>query len=282
MVEDWGGAAAEAESGGFGRYARQLKLIGEAGQRKLKEAVVMVAGIGGLGGTAALYLAAAGVGKLILAHEGNIAEPDLNRQILMDAERVGQMRILCAVESLKRIAPHVEIEAYPERITLERAGPWVEAADIVIDARYDFPERYALNRLCREAGKPMVEAAMYGFEVSLTVVVPGETPCLECLYPVRDTGWEPLGFPVLGATSGLAGCMAALEAVKYVTGVGELTVGRLVRLDTLGVSSVSVSLNGFPLCPACAERRDHHDRIYQAAGRKGGGGGFFGLLRDRL
>lgn len=254
-----------AEHGEIGRFARQLKLIGEEGQKKLKDSVVMVAGIGGLGGTAALYLAAAGVGKLILAHEGIIAEPDLNRQILMDAERIGEMRVPCAVESLKRIAPELEIEAYSERITVERAAPWVEAADIVIDARYDFPERYALNQLCREAGKPMVEAAMYGFEVSLTVVLPGETPCLECLYPVRDSGWEPLGFPVLGATSGLAGCMAALEAVKFITGIGEITAGRMVRMDTLSLSSISVSLQDIPYCPACAERRSHHGRLYQTA-----------------
>ncbi|WP_438446518.1 HesA/MoeB/ThiF family protein [Gorillibacterium sp. sgz5001074] len=253
MAEDWG------------RYARQLKLLGAEGQEKLKNATVMVAGIGGLGGTAALYLAAAGVGKLILAHEGIIAPPDLNRQILMDAERIGEERIPCAVESLKKIAPELKVEAYPERITLERSGAWVEAADIVIDARYDFPERYALNRLCREVGKPMIEAAMYGFEVSLTVTLPGETPCLECLYPDRDAGWEPLGFPVLGATSGLAGCMAALEAVKWITGIGPVTAGRMVRLDTLSLSSISVSLRDIPLCPACEERRRNHGGLYQAA-----------------
>jgi molybdopterin-synthase adenylyltransferase len=138
-------------------------------------------------------------------------------------------------------------------------------SDIVIDARYDFPERYALNQVCRQAGVPMVEAAMYGFEISLTVVVPGETPCLECMYPVRDTGWEPLGFPVLGATSGLAGCMAALEAVKWITGVGEVTSGRMVRMDTLSLTSISVGLDEIPLCPECAERRRKNDGIYQAA-----------------
>lgn len=249
----------------FNRYARQLKLIGEEGQRKLKEATVFVAGIGGLGGTAALYLAAAGVGKLIIAHEGIIAEPDLNRQILMEADRVGEMRIPCAVESLKRINPELVVEAYAERITAERALPWAEAADIVIDARYDFPERYALNDACRAAGKPMVEAAMYGFEVSLTVVIPGQTPCLECLYPIRDSGWEPLGFPVLGATSGLAGCMAALEAVKWITGIGEVTSGRMFRMDTLGLTSMSVKLDHIPSCPACAERGRANGKAYQAA-----------------
>ena len=92
---------------------------------------------------------------------------------------------------------------------------------------------------------------MYGFECSLTVLVPGETPCLECLYPVRDRGWEPLGFPVLGAVSGIIGCMAAMEAVKWITGVGEPCTNRMYRLNTLDLQGFSVSLSGVEPCPAC-------------------------------
>ncbi|MGZ7445343.1 HesA/MoeB/ThiF family protein [Paenibacillus sp. TH7-28] len=233
------------------RYDRQLKLLGREGQRKLKEAVVMVAGIGGLGGTAALYLAAAGVGKLILAHEGIIRLPDLNRQILMDSARLGEERMAAAVDSLKRVNPEVIVEGYNARITLAESGPWVRAADIVIDARYDFPERYALNRLCIAAGKPLVEAAMYGFEVSLTTIVPGATPCLACLYPERPQEWEPLGFPVLGATAGLAGCLAALEAVKWITGVGRPFINVMHRINTLNMSNYVVSLRCNPDCECC-------------------------------
>ncbi|MEK5165015.1 HesA/MoeB/ThiF family protein [Paenibacillus sp. FSL R5-0527] len=234
------------------RYDRQLKLLGREGQRKLKEAAVMVAGIGGLGGTAALYLAAAGIGKLILAHEGIIRLPDLNRQILMDSARVGEERMTAAVESLKRVNPEVIIEGHNARITLAESGPWVRAADIVIDARYDFPERYALNRLCVAAGRPLVEAAMYGFEVSLTTIVPGETPCLACLYPERPQEWEPLGFPVLGATAGLAGCLAALEAVKWITGVGRPFINVMHRINTLNMSNYAVSLRCNPDCECCS------------------------------
>lgn len=240
------------------RYARQLKLLGEEGQKKLKEATVFVAGVGGLGGTAALYLAAAGIGKLILAHEGVIAQPDLNRQILMDADLVGEPRIPSAINSIRRINPDVVIEAYPERISVERAPAWVSQADLVIDARYSVPERYALNQVCRELGKPMIEAAMYGWEVSLTVMVPGETPCMDCLYPVRDDAWEPLGFPVLGAVSGVAGCLAALEAVKWITGIGRTLVNRMYRMNALDLSSFDFGLNEIPPCPACGERRKHN------------------------
>jgi molybdopterin/thiamine biosynthesis adenylyltransferase len=148
----------------------------------------------------------------------------------------------------------VTIEAYPERIRYERAIPWVRSSDIVIDARYDFPERYELNRACCSVGKPMVEAAMYGFEISLTTIVPGETPCLACMYPESDSAWEPLGFPVLGAVSGIAGCMAAMEAIKWITGIGEGAVGMMHRIDTLAFRQYSVSLKGIPLCPDCQKK----------------------------
>lgn len=234
-----------------GRYGRQLKLLGERGQQALKDATVMIAGIGGLGGTAALYLAAAGVGRLVLAHEGVIVPPDLNRQILMDSDHLGMERMSTAAAHLRKLNPEVEIEGHNARIEYEEARPWVESADIVIDARYDFPERYRLNRLCVESGKPMVEAAMYGFEISLTTLVPGVTPCLECLYPDPHPQWEPLGFPVLGATSGMAGCLAAMEAVKWITRVGAPYAGVMHRFNSLDFSSYSVRLTRNPKCACC-------------------------------
>lgn len=237
------------------RYARQLDLLGETGQQKLKEATVFIAGIGGLGGTAALYLAAAGIGKLILAHEGVIVPPDLNRQILMDHDKIGEERIPCAVENIHKLNPNVEIEAYPAKIEYEAAKEWIRNADLVIDARYDFPERYALNRACSHLEKPMVEAAMYGFEISLTTILPGKTPCLSCMYPHPDTSWKPVGFPVLGAVSGMAGCMAALEAIKWITGTGELITNRILRMNTLNMQQYTVSLDGLPPCPDCRERQ---------------------------
>ncbi|MDQ0086685.1 molybdopterin/thiamine biosynthesis adenylyltransferase [Paenibacillus anaericanus] len=233
------------------RFTRQIKLVGKDGQRKLQEATVMIAGIGGLGGTAAIYLAAAGIGRLILAHEGEIALPDLNRQILMDSSRVGEQRMETAIGQLQRLNPDVCIEGYPLRISYETARPWVESADIVIDARYDFPERYVLNSLCVDCRKPMVESAMYGFELSLTTVVPGETPCLTCIYPHQTSEWEPLGFPVLGATSGIAGCLAAMEAIKYITGIGEPFLGVMYRMNTLNLQSYTFGLQRDPNCNCC-------------------------------
>ncbi len=238
------------------RFSRQLQLLGTEGQRKLNDSTVFIAGIGGLGGTAAIYLAAAGIGKLIIAHEGQISLPDLNRQILMDNSKVGETRIDCAVESLKRINPEVCVEAYPERIHYERAKIWVQSADIVIDARYDFPERYELNRLCVDYGKPMVEAAMYGMEISLTTIVPGKTPCLACIYPDQNHPWEPLGFPVLGATSGIAGCLAAIESIKLISGIGTPYANKLYRIDTLNFSAYSVSIKRNSNCNCCSGKEE--------------------------
>lgn len=235
------------------RFCRQLKLLGEEGQRQLQEATVFVAGVGGLGGTAALYLAAAGVGHLILAHEGQIVLPDLNRQILMDSSRVGEERMACAIDSLKRINPQVKVEGYAEKIQYERARDWVMAADVVIDARYDFPERYQLNRLCVDYGKQLVEAAMYGFEVSLTTILPGVTPCLACLYPEQEQIWEPKGFPVLGATAGIAGCLAAIEAIKLITGIGKPYYNILYRIDTLHFQAYKINIHKNPKCLHCSE-----------------------------
>ncbi|MEF2965421.1 HesA/MoeB/ThiF family protein [Paenibacillus sp. M1] len=241
------------------RFSRQLRLLGVNGQRKLGQATVMIAGIGGLGGTAAVYLAAAGVGKLILAHEGVIHLPDMNRQILMDSARIGEQRMATAMAQLRRINPHVRLEGHPLKIEYETAKPWIEAADIVIDARYDFPERYELNRLCVDCGKPMVEAAMYGYELSLTTIVPGETPCLACVYPGPPRDWEPFGFPVLGATAGMAGCLAAMEAIKWIAGTGKPLLGIMHRFDTLNMESYRFGLKRRDDCSCCGSKnRDVH------------------------
>ncbi|WP_058301906.1 HesA/MoeB/ThiF family protein [Gorillibacterium timonense] len=235
---------------GAGRYFRQMDMVGVEGQAKLRNATVLVAGVGGLGGTAALYLAAAGIGKLILVHEGVTVLPDLNRQILMSTDGIGRTRVDQATESLSKLNPDVEIEVWNGKVEPEAVRPLVRKADLVIDARYDFPERYELNRLCLAEGKPMIEAAMYGYEISMTTVVPGETPCLECLYPESPKVWEPLGFPVLGAVSGMAGCMASLEAIKWLLGKPGLA-GKLMRFDSLTFQSVEIDVAQAPRCELC-------------------------------
>lgn len=235
------------------RYARQLLLPGfDAGvQRRLGRATALVAGVGGLGGPAALYLAAAGVGRLILLHPGDLEPPDLNRQILMEPGQVGRPRVASAQAFLRRFNPEVAVVAVPEPVDEARIGRWLAEADVVLDCRHNFPERQVLNRACVRARKPLVEAAMDGMEAYLTTVIPGRTPCLACLYPEARPGWDPLGFPVLGAVPGSLGAMAALEAIKVVTGWGRPLAGRMLVMDLGEAEFRTVRVRRLPACPVC-------------------------------
>jgi molybdopterin/thiamine biosynthesis adenylyltransferase len=235
-------------------YARQLSLpgFGVAEQRRLSESTVLIAGVGGLGGATATYLAAAGVGRLILFHPGRLERPDLNRQTLMSPSWIGHLRTRCAKATLRRHYPDVAVVAVSEPITADRTSPFLVQADVVVDARHNFPERLLLNRLCVQLGVPMVEAAMNGAEGQVSVVRPGETACLACRIGDGDPEWEPLGFSVLGAVAGAVGCLAAMEAIKVVTGWGEPLDDRLLALDLERMIFQTLPVTRDPDCPVCA------------------------------
>lgn len=237
------------------RYSWQLDVpgFGEAGQRKLKGATVLITRCGGVGGTAALELAAAGVGHLILAHAGTLRLDDLNRQLLMATEHVGKPRIDSAARRLRELNPNVEVTSIAENATPENAARLVEKADLVIDAAPLFTERYALNRACVAAGKPLVEVAMYAMELTLTTILPGKTPCLECIFPESPAWWQRR-FPVFGAVAGTAGCLAAMEAIKVLSGIGEPLAGTMLCGDLGTQSFRKVSLRKLAQCPCCSGR----------------------------
>lgn len=157
--------------------------FGEAGQRRLKNAAVLVSRAGGVGGMVALELAAAGVGKIILAHAGNLKPSDLNRQILMTHDWLGRPRVECAAQRLRALNPRLEIMAVPENLSEANAARLVGQADLVVDCAPLFTERFLMNREAVRQRKPMVECAMYELEAHLTTILPGQTPCLACLYP---------------------------------------------------------------------------------------------------
>ncbi len=213
-------------------YQWQLDVrdFGEAGQRRLKGASVLISRVGGLGSVVAYELAAAGVGRLVLAHAGNVQPSDLNRQLLMTHDWLGKPRIESAVRRLKELNPRLEIEAVGENVTVENAERLVEMADCVVDAAPMFQERLAMNDAAERQGKPVVEAAMYELEASLTVIHPPRTRRFRELVPDVPAGWTRR-FPVFGAVSGTVGCMAAMEAIKLLGGFGEPLLNRLVRID---------------------------------------------------
>lgn len=250
------------------RYRRQMMLpgLGETGQRQLKNTTALVTGVGGLGGTAALYLAVAGVGKLILVRGGDLQRDDLNRQVLMTDDWVGQPRVFKAQATLQALNPDIEIEAVCEYVDADNIDALVQRADIALDCAFDFKERDLLNAACVRWGKPMVEAAMNSMEAYLTTIVPGQTPCLTCLFPEKPQ-WDRWGFGVLGAVSGTLACLAALEAVKLVTGLGEPLTGQLLTMDLARAEFAKRRPYHDPNCVVCGplSRERLSDRLTDVA-----------------
>lgn len=224
--------------------------IGELGQRKLKAATVLISRIGGVGGTVALQLAAAGIGKLILAHAGDIKPSDLNRQLLMSHDRIGQSRVKTAQARLLALNPRLILELHNENINAANAHTLIKGADVVVDCAPLFEERFEMNRAIVLLCKPMVECAMYEYEGSLTTILPGVSPCLACLSPVAPTAWRR-EFPVFGAVAGTVACLAAMEVIKLITGVGETLSGTMLTMDLANMSFSKRKLHRNPYCDVC-------------------------------
>lgn len=226
--------------------------VGEAGQQKLKNASVLISRLGGLGGVVAYELAAAGVGKLVLAHGGNVKPSDLNRQLLMTHDWIGKPRMESIVRRLHELNPRVEISALGENVNEQNAASLVSQADVVVDCAPLFQERLALNRESVKQKKPMVEAAMYDFDASLTTLKSPDTPCLSCLYPSPPPYWRR-EFPVFGAVSGAVACLAATEVIKLICGVGAPLAGKMLLMDLREMSFQTVKINRDPKCAVCGD-----------------------------
>lgn len=234
-------------------YAWQLDVpgFGEAGQRRLRAATVLISRVGGLGGVVAYELAAAGLGRLILAHAGNVKPSDLNRQLLMTHDWLGRPRVECASRRLRELNPRLEAVAVPENISEANADDLVARADLVVDCAPLFEERFAMNRATQRQGRPMVECAMYELEAQITTFLPGRTGCLRCLCPEKPAAWKRR-FPVFGAVSGMVGCLGAMEAIKVIAQLGAPLADRLLRFDLRDMSCRTLRLRRDPACPDCA------------------------------
>lgn len=204
--------------------------FGEEGQRRLKAASVLISRVGGLGGVVAYQLAAAGIGRLVLAMGGVVKPSDLNRQLQQSHERIGLPRLPAVVRRLRELNPRLEVISVQENVSDGNAAALVAQADVIVDAAPLFEERYALNRAAVAAGKPMVECSMYALEAHITTILPGRTPCLACLTPEKPPHWKRQ-FPVIGAVSGTVGCLGAVEVIKLLTGVGTPLAGTLLTMD---------------------------------------------------
>ena len=203
------------------RYEWQLWVsgFGEEGQRRLKRASVLISRVGGVGGSVAYLLAAAGVGRLVLAHAGNIKPSDLNRQLLMTTSGLGTSRVESAARRLQELNPEVAVDPVPENVDESNAADLVGRSDLIVDCAPLFPERFAMNREAVRQRKPMVDCAMFELDGQLTTIVPGRTPCLACLYPEDPPQWRRQ-FPVFAAVSTAVAGLAAMEAIKFLAGFG--------------------------------------------------------------
>jgi len=226
--------------------------FGEPGQQKLKGASVMISRIGGLGGLVAYELAAAGIGKLVLAHGGNIKPSDLNRQLLMSHAALDSSRMECAVARLRELNPRLEIVSVEDNVNESNAAELVAEADVVVDCAPLFEERFFMNREAVRQGKPLVECAMFGLEAHITSFKPGITGCLQCLYPEAPDYWQRR-FPVFGAVSGMVGCLGAMEVIKIIADLGQPLYGRLLTCDLKSMKFNQVRLRQRTDCPVCGE-----------------------------
>jgi len=232
------------------RYARQIALWGEKAQQRLLSSTALVVGLGGLGSAAATYLAAAGVGRLLLVDFDRVESSDLNRQVLHWAGDVGRLKVESAAEKLRQLNPEVKLEPLPSRLdSAERARRLVENTDVVLDCLDNWVSRFLLNEACVEAGKPMVHAAVEGLSGWVTLVYPRRGPCLRCMFP-RDPP-ERGSVPVAGPLPGVLGALEALEAVKLLAGFGEPLVGRMLYYDGATGSAEVLSVTKRPSCPVC-------------------------------
>lgn len=250
MSDVAGRAPLDAEDRATYEWQMWVPDFGEEGQELLKGASVLVSRVGGLGSVVAYELAAAGVGRLVLAHGGALKPSDLNRQLLMTHDWLGKPRVESAARRLRDLNPRLEIEACAENVDEGNAERLVAGADLVVDCAPLFEERFLMNREAVRQHKPMVECAMYELQGQVTTIAPGETPCLACLYPERPPAWKRQ-FPVFGAVSGTVGCIAAMEAIKVLSGLGEPLHGRLLTYDLRTVGFRTLSIERREDCTVC-------------------------------
>jgi len=238
------------------RYSRQLILpeVGKAGQQRLKDSRVLVIGAGGLGSPAALYLAAAGIGKLGLVDSDAVELSNLHRQVLHGTGGLGHHKVESAAERLRDLNPQVRVETFDVRLHSDNAFGILDGFDLVVDGSDNFPTRYLVNDACVLSGKPYVYGAIFRFDGQVSVFAAQGGPCYRCLFrepppPGLVPACDIAG--VLGVLPGVIGSLQALEAIKLLLGIGSPMVSRLLCFNALSMDFRELSLSRDPECPVC-------------------------------
>lgn len=241
------------------RHARQLLLdeVGEEGQAKLADAKICIIGAGGLGSPAALYLAAAGIGTIGIVDADEVDLSNLQRQILHGTADIGKKKVLSAQEALQRLDPDTVVHIYPVFADGKNIFDMIKDYDFVIDAADNFQAKFLINDACVLAEKPFVHAGVTRFQGQLMTYVPGRGPCYRCIFqdpPPQGAVLPASRAGVIGAACGVIGSLQAIEAVKYVLGIGELLTGKLLTYDALTAQFRTVRLPAREAgCKVCGE-----------------------------
>ncbi|TXH68071.1 MAG: molybdopterin-synthase adenylyltransferase MoeB [Thiothrix sp.] len=239
------------------RYSRQILLpqLDVQGQERLLQASVLIFGLGGLGSPVSLYLAAAGVGRLILVDPDTVDLSNLQRQIVHSEATVGILKVLSAQERLQAINSSIQIEIHPQAFAGRELVELVQTADLVIDCTDNLSTRLAINAACVEANKPLISAAAIRFEGQIAVFQAGPvSPCYQCFYG------KVAGLPqtcttngVLGPVLGVLGSMQAIEAIKFLTQLGDSLLGRVLLFDALSMEWTAIRVPKRADCPICSK-----------------------------
>jgi len=222
---------------------------GVEGQKKLKAAKLAVAGIGGLGCLASLYLAAAGIGRIVLVDKGKFKLNNLNRQILCWQRNVEKFKSEVAKEKLEALNPEVEVDAVVAEVTKDNAHDVIGEVNVVVDGQDNWKTRFIINEYCVRHGIPFIHAGVSALHGQMTTIVPGKGPCLRCIFPKDPQEVEKI--TVLGATPALLASLQVMETVKLVTGVGKPLVGRMLFADGEEMVFETVEVKRTVGCPVC-------------------------------
>jgi len=237
------------------RYSRQIMLpqIDAAGQQRLLDSSVLIVGMGGLGSPAAMYLASAGIGHLVLADFDKVEISNLQRQIIHGTEDIGRDKVDSAYDRLSQLNPEITITRFKQKLDDTTLDDLVPQVDLVVDGCDNFATRFAVNRACVKHYKPLVSGAAIRFEGQVSVFLnDGHGPCYHCLY--KEGGNEEMLCSengVLAPVTGLIGSLQAIEAIKVLTNIGEPLVGRLLVIDALTMEIRTLKLKKDPACGLC-------------------------------
>lgn len=235
------------------RYDRQIMIFGKEGQEKLKKAKVAVVGVGGLGSPIAIYLAAVGIGKIILIDSQVPELSNLNRQVLHWEPDLGKRyKVESAKEKLEKLNSTIKIIPIKEKLNKDNIEQILNGVDIVVDALDNFSTRYILNEFCVKKGIPLIHGAVEGYLGQITTIIPGETPCLRCIFPEKQDRGEK--FPIVGTTAGAIGIMQANEVIKMITGHGELIKNKLLFVDFAHNDFQAIPVKRNKNCPVCGSK----------------------------